>query len=99
LSASVAKRDGGARELLSRVAVGKAVERMLAAEQGLEERAVVARERVEGADRKIALKFLIAIKGGMDLRQWAQLHPAEWARLIEIAPLKRRDSQPTWKRR
>jgi hypothetical protein len=31
----------------------------------------------------------------MDLRQWAQLHPAEWARLIEIAPLKRRDSQPT----
>jgi hypothetical protein len=27
--------------------------------------------------------------------QWAQLHPAEWKRLVEIAPLKRRDSQPT----
>jgi hypothetical protein len=31
----------------------------------------------------------------MDPKQWAQLHPTEWARLIEIAPLKRRDSQPT----
>jgi hypothetical protein len=46
-------------------------------------------------DRKMALKFLIAIKGGMDQRQWAQLHPAEWKRLVEIAPLKRGDSQPT----
>jgi hypothetical protein len=46
-------------------------------------------------DRKIALKFLLAIKGGMEQRQWAQLHPAEWARLIEIAPLKRPDSRPT----
>jgi hypothetical protein len=47
-------------------------------------------------DRKIALKYLLAVKQGMEPRQWAQLHPAEWARLIEIAPLKRRDSQPTW---
>jgi hypothetical protein len=46
-------------------------------------------------DRKIALKFLIAIKGGMEQRQWAALHPEEWARLLEIAPLKRPDSQPT----
>jgi hypothetical protein len=46
-------------------------------------------------DRKIAMKYLLAVKGGMDPKQWAQLHPAEWARLIEIAPLKRRDSQPT----
>jgi hypothetical protein len=46
-------------------------------------------------DRKIALKFLLAIKGGMEQRQWAALHPAEWERLVEIAPLKRRDSQPT----
>ena len=46
-------------------------------------------------DRKIALKFLIAIKGGMEQRQWAALHPADWKRLLEIAPLKRGDSQPT----
>jgi hypothetical protein len=46
-------------------------------------------------DRKIALKFLLAIKGGMEQRQWAALHPVEWKRLVEIAPLKRRDSQPT----
>jgi hypothetical protein len=46
-------------------------------------------------DRKIALKFLIAIEGGMEQRQWAALHPEEWARLLEIAPLKRPDSQPT----
>jgi len=46
-------------------------------------------------DRKIAMKYLIAVKGGMDPKQWAQLHPAEWNRLVEIAPLKRRDSQPT----
>ena len=43
-------------------------------------------------DRKIALKFLIAIKGGMEQRQWAALHPVEWKRLVEIAPLKRGDS-------
>jgi len=47
-------------------------------------------------DRKIALKFLIAIKGGMEQRQWAALHPVEWNRLVEVAPLKRRDSQPNW---
>lgn len=46
-------------------------------------------------DRKIALKYLLAIKGGMEQRQWAALHPVEWKRLIEIAPLKRGDSQPT----
>jgi hypothetical protein len=46
-------------------------------------------------DRQIALKFLIAIKGGMEQRQWAALHPEEWARLLEIAPLKRPASQPT----
>jgi hypothetical protein len=41
-------------------------------------------------DRKIALKYLLAVKQGMDPRQWAQLHPAEWKRLVEIAPLKPR---------
>jgi hypothetical protein len=46
-------------------------------------------------DRKIALKFLLAIKGGMTQQQWATLHPVEWKRLVEIAPLKRPDSQPT----
>jgi hypothetical protein len=40
-------------------------------------------------DRKIALKYLLAIKGGMDQRQWAALHPVEWKRLVEIAPLRR----------
>jgi hypothetical protein len=53
------------------------------------------RQRWSIPDRKIALKFLIAIKGGMTQQQWAQLHPQEWARLIEVAPLKRGDSQPT----
>jgi hypothetical protein len=46
-------------------------------------------------DRKIAMKYLIAVKGGMDPKQWAALHPVEWKRLVEIAPLKRRDSQPS----
>ena len=46
-------------------------------------------------DRKIAMKYLIAVKGGMDPKQWAALHPDEWKRLVEIAPLKRRDSQPS----
>jgi hypothetical protein len=45
-------------------------------------------------DRKIAMKYLIAVKGGMDPKQWAQLHPVEWERLVEIAPLKRRNSGP-----
>jgi hypothetical protein len=40
-------------------------------------------------DRKIAMKFLIAIKGGMEQKQWAQLHPQEWARLIQVAPLRK----------
>ena len=43
-------------------------------------------------DRKIAMKYLIAVKEGMEPRQWAQLHPAEWKRLVEIAPLKRNNS-------
>jgi hypothetical protein len=46
-------------------------------------------------DRKIAMKYLIAVKDGMDPKQWAALHPVEWKRLVEIAPLKRSDSQPT----
>ena len=46
-------------------------------------------------DRKIAMKYLIAVKGGMDPKQWAALHPDEWKRLVEIAPLKRPDSEPT----
>jgi hypothetical protein len=46
-------------------------------------------------DRKIAMKYLIAVKGGMEPKQWAQLHPVEWERLVEIAPLKQRDSEPT----
>ena len=46
-------------------------------------------------DRKIAMKYLIAVKGGMDPKQWAALHPVEWKRLVEIAPLKRPDSEPT----
>jgi hypothetical protein len=46
-------------------------------------------------DRRIAMKYLIAVKGGMDPKQWAALHPVEWKRLVEIAPLKRRDSQPS----
>jgi hypothetical protein len=36
--------DRGARELMSEVAVGETVERMLAAEQSLEEHAVVAED-------------------------------------------------------
>jgi hypothetical protein len=28
-------------------------------------------------DRKIAMRYLIAVKEGMDPRQWAQLHPAD----------------------
>ena len=46
-------------------------------------------------DRKIAMNYLLAVKGGMDPKQWAALHPVEWKRLIEIAPLKQPDSQPT----
>jgi hypothetical protein len=42
-------------------------------------------------DRKIAMKYLLAVKGGMDPKQWAQLHPAEWARLIQVAPLRKRE--------
>jgi hypothetical protein len=40
-------------------------------------------------DRKIALKFLLAVKQGMEPRQWAALHPVEWKRLVEIASLSR----------
>jgi hypothetical protein len=42
-------------------------------------------------DRKIAIKYLIAVKGGMDPKQWAALHPVEWERLIQVAPLKGED--------
>jgi hypothetical protein len=35
------------------------------------------------------MKYLIAVKGGMDPKQWAQLHPAEWAWLIQVAPLRK----------
>jgi hypothetical protein len=42
-------------------------------------------------DRKIAMKYLIAVKQGMHPRQWVALHPVEWERLVEIAPLKRRN--------
>jgi hypothetical protein len=35
------------------------------------------------------MKYLIAVKGGMDPKQWAQLHAAEWARLIQVAPLRK----------
>jgi hypothetical protein len=44
------ERDGGARELQPQVPIREAVKRMLAAEEGLEENAVMARERIEGAD-------------------------------------------------
>jgi hypothetical protein len=46
-------------------------------------------------DRKMGIKFLIAIKGGMTQQQWAALHPVEWKRLVEIAPLKRSEPGPT----
>jgi hypothetical protein len=39
-------------------------------------------------DRKIAMKYLLdCMKDGMHPRRWQQLHPTEWKRLIEIAPL------------
>ena len=43
--------DGRAGKLLAQAVVGEAVERMLAAEESLEEHAVMARERVERAHR------------------------------------------------
>jgi hypothetical protein len=46
-------------------------------------------------DRKIAMKYLIAVKGGMDSQQWAQLHPAEWERLIQVAPLRKKEEGQT----
>ena len=46
-------------------------------------------------DRKIAMKYLIAVKGGMDPQQWAQLHPAEWERLIQVAPLRKKEEGQT----
>jgi hypothetical protein len=49
------------------------------------------RHRWSIPDRKIAMKYLVAVKGGMEPRQWAQLHPAEWERLIQVAPLKGED--------
>jgi hypothetical protein len=42
------------------------------------------------SDRRIAMRYLLdVVKGGMDPQHWAQLHPAEWARLLQVAPLKR----------
>lgn len=42
------------------------------------------------ADRKIAMRYLLdCVRGGMKPERWAALHPAEWKRLIEFAPLKR----------
>ena len=33
------------------------------------------------SDRKIAMRYLIdCVRGGMDPKHWAQLHPAEWKR-------------------
>ena len=46
-------------------------------------------------DRKIAMKYLIAVKDGMDPKQWAQLHPAEWERLIQVAPLRKKEEGQT----
>jgi hypothetical protein len=54
------------------------------ASRGLEEMDLLSgdhsRPRWSVPDRKIAMKYLIAVKQGMDPRQWAQLHPAEWKR-------------------
>jgi len=46
-------------------------------------------------DRKIAMKYLIAVKDGMDPKQWAQLHPVEWERLIQVAPLRKKEEGQT----
>ncbi len=70
------------------------------ASRGLEEMHLLSgdhsRPRWSIPDRKIALKYLLAVRQGVDPRKWAQLNPAEWNRLVEIAPLKQRDSQSTW---
>jgi hypothetical protein len=47
----VSREDRLGCELAAQVAVGKAMERVLATEEGLEERAIGGRERIEGADR------------------------------------------------
>jgi len=41
-------------------------------------------------DRRIAMRYLIdVVKDGMDPTHWARLHPAEWERLVQVAPLKK----------
>jgi hypothetical protein len=41
-------------------------------------------------DRRIAMRYLLdVVKGGMDPQHWARLHPAEWARLVQVAPHRR----------
>ena len=41
-------------------------------------------------DRRIAMRYLLdVVKGGMDPKHWARLHPAEWARLVQVAPHRR----------
>ena len=36
---------------------------------------------------------LDVVKGGMDPKHWARLHPSEWARLVQVAPLKRQGAR------
>jgi len=41
-------------------------------------------------DRRIGMRYLLdVVKGGMDPQHWARLHPAEWARLVQVAPHKK----------
>jgi hypothetical protein len=41
-------------------------------------------------DRRIAMRYLIdRMKGGMNPKHWAHLHPAEWEWLVLVAPLKK----------
>jgi hypothetical protein len=39
-------------------------------------------------DRRIAMRY--PMKGGMNPKHWAHLYPAEWERLVLVAPLKKR---------
>ena len=41
-------------------------------------------------DRRIAMRYLIDCdKNGMDPKHWARLHPEDWKRLVQVAPLKK----------
>jgi hypothetical protein len=45
-------------------------------------------------DRRIGMRYLLdVVKGGMDPQHWARLHPSEWARLVQVAPLKRQGAR------